>query len=94
LLEHLCEIQGTAAELCLGDFDNYTSEIKDTASELYSFAPQVVFLLPSASRCKYYEGPGECQVVELTVQLAPFLGLNAAVSAHQNRQVKSAWYNS
>jgi hypothetical protein len=30
----------------------------------------------------------------LVVHLAPFSGFNAVASAHQNRQVKSAWYNS
>jgi FkbH-like protein len=53
LLEHLCEMQGTPVELWLGDYDNYISEIMDQAGELYSFAPQVVFLLPAANRCKY-----------------------------------------
>ena len=53
LIEHLCEVQGTPVELWQGDFDNYISEIMDHASELYTFAPQVVLLLPSENRCKY-----------------------------------------
>jgi FkbH-like protein len=53
LLEHLCETQGTPVEVWLGDYDNYVSEIMDEASGLYSFAPEVVCLLPAENRCKY-----------------------------------------
>jgi len=53
LLEHLCAIQGTPAELWLGDYDNYVAEIMADDSELYAFAPQVVLLLPAENRCKY-----------------------------------------
>lgn len=53
LVEHLCEAQGFPCEVWLGAFDNYVSEITDTASGLYSFAPQAVLLLPAESRCVY-----------------------------------------
>ena len=53
LLEHLCEVEGIPLELWLGDYDNYIAEIMDEAGKLYAFAPQVVLLLPSESRCKY-----------------------------------------
>lgn len=53
LLEHLLQVEGFSLQLWLGDFDNYTSEIMDEASELYAFQPQVVVLLPSEQRCKY-----------------------------------------
>ncbi len=53
LLEHLCEMQGTPCEFWRGDFDNYISEIMDEASGLYSFAPEVVLLMPSEQRCRY-----------------------------------------
>ena len=53
LLEHLLEVQGSPCELWLGDFDNYVSEIMDEESDLYTFNPQAVLLLPSASRCRY-----------------------------------------
>lgn len=53
LLEHLCDIQGTPCEIWSGDFDNYISEITDDSSALYHFAPQLVFLIPSAHRCRY-----------------------------------------
>jgi FkbH-like protein len=52
LIEHLCEVENFPVELWLGDFDNYISEIMDDG-ELYSFAPQIVFLLPSEKRCLY-----------------------------------------
>lgn len=53
LLEHLLEVQGMPCDLWLGEFDNYVSEIMDEESELYTFNPQSVLLLPSASRCRY-----------------------------------------
>src|SRR5580698_2771634 len=53
LVEHLCEVEKFPVELWQGDYDNYISEIMDDVSELYSFAPQVVFLLPAERRCTY-----------------------------------------
>ncbi len=53
LIEHLCEMDGFPIELWQGDYDNYISEIMDDDSELYAFAPQVVFLLPAERRCVY-----------------------------------------
>ena len=53
LIEHLCEVENFPLELWLGDYDNYISEIMDGGSELYSFAPQVIFLLPAERRCAY-----------------------------------------
>jgi len=53
LIEHLCEVEKFPVELWQGDYDNYISEIMDDGSELYSFAPQVVFLLPAERRCTY-----------------------------------------
>jgi FkbH-like protein len=53
LLEHLCEMEGWPCEIWLGAFDNYISEINDANSELYSFKPEVVFVMPSENRCIY-----------------------------------------
>jgi FkbH-like protein len=53
LIEHLCETENFPVELWKGDFDNYIAEIMDEGSALYSFAPEVVFLLPSERRCVY-----------------------------------------
>ena len=53
LIEHLCEVDGLPVELWSGDYDNYISEIMDDDSELYAFAPQVVFILPAERRCTY-----------------------------------------
>jgi FkbH-like protein len=90
LLEHLCEIHGTPAELWLGDYDNYTSEIMDGASELYSFAPQVVFLLPSASRCKYsgqLTDPRAAQQAEAAQTAHAVLDLASHVHAQSGAEV-------
>jgi len=53
LIEHLCEVENHPLELWQGDYDNYISEIMDDDSGLYTFAPQVVFLLPAERRCTY-----------------------------------------
>jgi FkbH-like protein len=53
LLEHLCEVRGFPCKIWLGAFDNYVSEITDPGSDLYSFAPEAVLLLPAESRCTY-----------------------------------------
>jgi FkbH-like protein len=53
LVEHLCEVRGFPCEVWLGAFDNYVSEIMDPESGLYSFAPEVVLLLPAEARCAY-----------------------------------------
>jgi len=53
LIEHLCEMDGLPVELWQGDYDNYISEIMDDDSELYTFAPHVVFILPAERRCTY-----------------------------------------
>jgi FkbH-like protein len=47
LLEHCLDMAGTPIALYAGDYDNYTSELSDPASELHAFAPQVVCILPS-----------------------------------------------
>jgi FkbH-like protein len=47
---------GYEAEIFQGDYDNYISEIADETSELYSFAPEAVILLPSHRRCQYTGG--------------------------------------
>jgi FkbH-like protein len=53
LVEHLCELENLPLELWQGDYDNYLSEIMDDDSELYTFAPQVVVILPAERRCLY-----------------------------------------
>ena len=53
LLEHFCEVEGISCELWQGSFDNYISEIMDETGPLYTFAPQVVLLMPSEHRCRY-----------------------------------------
>jgi FkbH-like protein len=53
LIEHLCEMENFPVELWLGDYDNYISEIMDDDSELYTFAPHIVFFLPAERRCTY-----------------------------------------
>jgi FkbH-like protein len=53
LIEHLCELENHPVELWQGDYDNYLSEIMDDDSGLYTFAPQVVFMLPAERRCTY-----------------------------------------
>jgi FkbH-like protein len=53
LLAHMLEASGVLCELFLGDYDNYVAEIMEADGALYQFAPQVVWLLPAAGRCKH-----------------------------------------
>jgi FkbH-like protein len=90
LLEHLCSSQGTPIEVWLGDYDNYVSEIMDEAGQLYSFAPQVVLLLPAESRCKY-SGPltdaRAAQQAEATQTAQAVLDLARKVNAQTGAEV-------
>jgi FkbH-like protein len=90
LLEHLCETQGTPVELWLGDYDNYVSEIMDEASELYSFSPHVVLLLPAENRCKYsgqLTDPRAAQQAEATQTAEAVLELARKVNAQTGAEV-------
>lgn len=40
-------------ELHVGDFDNYASEIMEPEGALAAFKPDLIVLLPSATRCRY-----------------------------------------
>lgn len=75
LIEHLLSVSGYDSELFIGRYDNYVSEIMDEASELYSFKPHAVFVLPSEHRCKYQgrltdaRELQQAQALELSAQL-------------------------
>jgi FkbH-like protein len=53
LLGHLLDDAGFDAEMFLGDFDNYVSEISDPNGALYGFKPNVILLFPGLQRCRY-----------------------------------------
>lgn len=89
LLEHLCEMGGSPCELWQGSFDNYISEIMDEASGLYTFAPQVVLLLPSEHRCRYtgsLTDPREAQMAEANRVVKGLLEL--ARQVHEKSQAE------
>ena len=54
LLEHFTSVLvRVRTEIWTGDFDNYISEISADDSELFAFAPDIVFFLPSERRCVF-----------------------------------------
>jgi FkbH-like protein len=57
LVQHMvsagCPFGWWNVELWLGDYDNYVSEMLDADSALYTFKPDVIFLVPSNQRCRY-----------------------------------------
>ena len=54
LIEHFTVVLGDIdLALWTGDYDNYISEIMDEESGLYTFRPDLVFVLPSEKRCRY-----------------------------------------
>jgi FkbH-like protein len=90
LIEHLCEVENFPVELWQGDYDNYISEIMDDASDLYSFAPQVVFLLPAERRCTYtgkLTDPRELQQTEARHVVDSLLELARKVNEKTDAEV-------
>lgn len=53
LVEHLLTIRGIECERFLGEYDNYVSEVLDSSSPLYAFKPDIAFILPNGSRCRF-----------------------------------------
>ncbi len=53
LVDHLLSVAGSPAELFIGEFDAYVTEILNESSGLYDFKPQVVVIVPAERRCKY-----------------------------------------
>ena len=53
LIEQYLSAYQIKVEIFKGDFDNYYSEILEENSELYSFKPDAVLILPSGLRCRY-----------------------------------------
>ncbi|MCA1428176.1 HAD family hydrolase [Bradyrhizobium sp. NBAIM16] len=53
LVEHLLAIRGIECERFLGEYDNFVSEILDGSSSLYAFKPDLAFILPNASHCRF-----------------------------------------
>jgi FkbH-like protein len=44
---------GVGAEIWVGEFDNYISEILEEESPLYEFKPDIVLMLPAERRCSF-----------------------------------------
>ncbi|PSO14985.1 hypothetical protein C7G42_29190 [Bradyrhizobium sp. MOS003] len=53
LVEHLLAIRGIECERFLGEYDNFVSEILHGSSPLYAFKPDLAFILPNASHCRF-----------------------------------------
>lgn len=53
LVEHLFWLSDVQAEFFQGKFDNYHFEIMEDGSDLYAFRPEVIFVVPNASRVSY-----------------------------------------
>ncbi|UPK32333.1 HAD-IIIC family phosphatase [Bradyrhizobium sp. 186] len=53
LVAHLLAIRGVECERFLGGYDNFVSEILDGSSPLYAFKPDLAFILPNASHCRF-----------------------------------------
>ncbi|MGD0207882.1 MAG: HAD-IIIC family phosphatase [Verrucomicrobiota bacterium] len=93
LIEHFCEVENFPVELWLGDYDNYISEIMDENSELYSFAPHVVFMLPAERRCTYtgkLTDPRELQQAEAQRVVDSLLELSRKVNEKTRAEVITA----
>jgi FkbH-like protein len=90
LIEHLCEVEDFPVELWLGDYDNYISEMMDDDSELYAFAPNVVFMLPAERRCTYtghLSDTRELQQAEAQRSVDSLLGLASKVNEKTRAEI-------
>lgn len=90
LIEHFLVLADFSCELFIGDYDNYVSEIMDETSDLYSFRPQVVFLLPSDQRCKYQgrlSDPREAQQAQAVEMSLQILGMCRLLNERTNAEV-------
>ncbi len=93
LIEHLCEMENLPLELWQGDYDNYISEIMDEGSELYSFAPHIVFFLPAERRCRYtgrLTDPRESQQAEAQAVVDSLLELARKVNEKNRAEIITA----
>ncbi|MCC7530720.1 MAG: HAD family hydrolase [Candidatus Melainabacteria bacterium] len=78
LISHALYMQDNHCEIWSGDYDNYVWEMTDESSDLRSFRPDFVFLLPPASRYKYsgkLSDSKESVLDELTKNCASILEL-------------------
>jgi len=53
LVEHMLFISGMPADLFVGDYNNFRSELLESTSALYEFRPDIVIVLPDERSCKY-----------------------------------------
>jgi len=53
LVEHMLFISGMPADLFVGDYNNFRSELLESTSALYEFRPDIVIVLPDEQSCKY-----------------------------------------
>lgn len=53
LIEHYLQVSGFSPKLFVGEANHYFEEILEEKSRLYSFKPQIIFLLPSQKACHY-----------------------------------------
>lgn len=53
IIEHAISVTSGFVSIYSGDFNNYRSEINDPGSSLYDFEPDLVFVLPDDSTCRY-----------------------------------------
>lgn len=53
IIEHAVSVRSGVVSVHTGDFNNYRAEIDDPGSPLYDFGPDLVFVLPDDSTCRY-----------------------------------------
>lgn len=53
IIEHTVSVTSGVVSIHSGDFNNYRSEIDDPDSALYDFGPDIVFVIPDDSTCRY-----------------------------------------
>jgi FkbH-like protein len=78
------------AELFLGDFDNYVSEVMETDGALARFKPEVVVILPSVQRCRstgLLTDPPEVHQARALATAREVLHLASAATKHTGARI-------
>lgn len=81
---------GFAPTLFVGEYDNYQAEIRDPASALHRFRPEVVVLFPSAARARYsgdLTDSREAQRGEAEAVVGEILGLCEVLHAKTDAEI-------
>jgi hypothetical protein len=90
LIEHMLFVNGVAAEMFTGDYNNFRSEMLEPGSGLCEFRPDVVIVLPDEQSCKYpgkLGDPAEMQEEAIARYSSDLLDLCASLNHRTGAEI-------